>query len=438
MDVVQEAMGSFGPWQLVIAIALSLVKFPVAWHQLSIVFLAPNSHFECVSPRAADDNVSMIDRCSVDAGNVSLPCTHFLYDRSVFRETIVTQWDLVCEREQLANLVQTATMFGILMGNMIFSAMSDRIGRKIPLMIAILLQSVSGLLTVFSPWYEMFLIFKFISALATGGTMLISFVLLMEIVGPKWRSSLSVLFHVPFILGYLSNPLIAYLTRTWSGFQMAVSIPPIFLLTYYWIIPESPRWLLAVGRTADAEVVLTKAAEKNRIALSKVSIAADSYRSKQKMCKEEKRYNISHLFRTPNLRVKTICICVNWFVISMCFFGLAQYISLLDGNIFTNTAVSDHYESCGTPSLAFDRNHHDELMCLVELIVITSCGADLLTDTSKLTQYHDWCILWSDSGKLTYECIQVIGTSTPLARRRFNGPSIFIIARSSEYVVKRY
>ena len=52
-----------------------------------------------------------------------------------------------------------------------------RIGRKIPLMISILLQSSTGLLTVISPWYEVFLIFKFISAVATGGTMLISFVL---------------------------------------------------------------------------------------------------------------------------------------------------------------------------------------------------------------------------------------------------------------------
>lgn len=53
----------------------------------------------------------------------------------------------------------------------------SRIGRKIPLMIAILLQSLTGLLTIYAPWYEMFLIFKFISAVATGGTMLVSFVL---------------------------------------------------------------------------------------------------------------------------------------------------------------------------------------------------------------------------------------------------------------------
>lgn len=58
----------------------------------------------------------------------------------------------------------------------------------------------------------------------------------MEIVGIEWRSTLAVLFHIPFILGQLLNPLIAYLTRTWYGFQIAVSIPPILLLSYYWYV----------------------------------------------------------------------------------------------------------------------------------------------------------------------------------------------------------
>lgn len=52
-----------------------------------------------------------------------------------------------------------------------------RIGRKKPLMIAIALQSVTGFVSAFAPWYELFLIFKFICAVTTGGTMLVSFVL---------------------------------------------------------------------------------------------------------------------------------------------------------------------------------------------------------------------------------------------------------------------
>lgn len=44
-------------------------------------------------------------------------------------------------------------------------------------MIAIALQSITGVISAYVAWYELFLLFKFISAIATGGTMLVSFVL---------------------------------------------------------------------------------------------------------------------------------------------------------------------------------------------------------------------------------------------------------------------
>ena len=91
LDVVQNAMGTMGPWHIVIAVALSLVKFPVAWHQLSIVFLAPPPIFSCTTPRSAT-NESTLMKCYVDAGNGTMEkCTSFKYDKRVFKETIITQ-----------------------------------------------------------------------------------------------------------------------------------------------------------------------------------------------------------------------------------------------------------------------------------------------------------------------------------------------------------
>ncbi|CAB0028581.1 unnamed protein product [Trichogramma brassicae] len=308
-------MGTLGPWHIVIAVALSLVKFPVAWHQLGIVFLAPPGNFTCASPTPADNTSSRLNQCLVDVGGGHMEkCSQFNYDRSIFDKTIISETTDDCD--------------------------TFAIGNRISHCILSLVRT--------------FLVFKFISAVATGGTMLISFVLLMEIVGPKWRSSLSVLFHLPFLLGFLMNPLVAYLTRTWTGFQMAVSIPPIFLLSYYWIVPESPRWLLAVGRREEATTILTKAAEKNRIPLSKVTAAIESHKSQEKLIDEpEKKYNFTHLFLTPNMRLKTICVCVNWFVCGLCFFGLAQYIGRLNGNIFVNTAISAAVEFPGTLIILF-------------------------------------------------------------------------------------
>ncbi|XP_015429016.1 PREDICTED: organic cation transporter protein-like [Dufourea novaeangliae] len=387
VDVIQNAMGAMGPWHIVIAVALSLVKFPVAWHQLSIVFLAPPTNFSCAAPISAT-NESTIMKCYVDVGNGTMEkCTSFKYDKRTFKESIITQWDLVCDREQLANFVQSCTMFGVLIGNLVFSIMADRIGRRKPLMIAIGLQSLTGFISAFVPWYGLFVLFKFISAVATGGTMLVSFVLLMEIVGVEWRSIMSVLFHIPFLLGHLMNPLISYLTRTWDGFQMAVSIPSIFLLSYYWIIPESPRWLLATGKLSRAEKILIKAADRNKIPIENVKKAIETYecsaRIRQKQ--NEEKYNITHLFRTPNLRFKTICICINWFVCGSCFFGLAQYMGYIEGNSFVNVAISAAVELPGTVIVLFLISRVSRLRILISGNILSGLSLLLLTVISDST-----------------------------------------------------
>jgi hypothetical protein len=39
---------------------------------------------------------------------------------------VLLQWDLVCDKKQLANVAQTVFMFGILVGNVVFGMLADR------------------------------------------------------------------------------------------------------------------------------------------------------------------------------------------------------------------------------------------------------------------------------------------------------------------------
>lgn len=90
LDPIQEAMGVMGPWHVIIAVALSLVNFPVAWNQLSIAFLAPPANFTCLSPKPMDNYTT--SRCEVAVGNDTFEkCREFEYDRSIFMETIITE-----------------------------------------------------------------------------------------------------------------------------------------------------------------------------------------------------------------------------------------------------------------------------------------------------------------------------------------------------------
>lgn len=51
---------------------------------------------------------------------------NFVYDHSEVYQSIVTDWDLVCEREWLAKLCQPSFMLGVLIGALIFGDIADR------------------------------------------------------------------------------------------------------------------------------------------------------------------------------------------------------------------------------------------------------------------------------------------------------------------------
>lgn len=112
VDVIQKAMGSFGRWHLLVCAVVFLLKFPVAWHQMSIIFIGPPVTFEC-------SDASIKDRCSDS-------CPAYNYNRTIFTETIITEWNLVCDRSQWANVSQTIFMLGILVGNILFGSLADK------------------------------------------------------------------------------------------------------------------------------------------------------------------------------------------------------------------------------------------------------------------------------------------------------------------------
>lgn len=51
---------------------------------------------------------------------------NFVYDHTEVYQSIVTDWDLVCEREWLAKLCQPTFMLGVLIGALLFGDLADR------------------------------------------------------------------------------------------------------------------------------------------------------------------------------------------------------------------------------------------------------------------------------------------------------------------------
>lgn len=129
--------------------------------------------------------------------------------------------------------------------------------------------------------------------------------------------------------------------------QLTLSLPSIFLVSYYWIMPESPRWLIAVKKPDEAIAILERAAKYNGLPTEKIREDVIAC-MKSKENKAKMTGSVLDLFRTPNIRKNCLCICFNWIVCGLCFFGVAQFMGQIGGNIFLNIAFSAVLQIPGT------------------------------------------------------------------------------------------
>ncbi|CAH1636432.1 unnamed protein product [Spodoptera littoralis] len=330
-DLIQKVIGSFGKYHLWLCLLIFLTKFPVAFHQMAILFLSPKVSYSCGGSEL----------------NNTCPCPDPVYDTSIFSSTIITEWDLICDRKWLTSFTQTIFQLGTLLGSVFFGMASDRFGRKCPLLVAVVMQIACGVGAAFVPDYWSFTFLRFVIGMSVGGTMVTGFVIVMEFVGTQYRDLISALYQVPFNLGHMSLPLFAYFFRDYSDFQLSISAPVVILLSYFFLIPETPRWLIAVKRTDEAIEVLERVAKVNNRPTDNIRADIEAYQASLEK-HQLRKGNFLDLFRTPNLRKNIIAMAFNWLACSYCFYGVSQYVGQLSGNVFINVACSASVTLLGT------------------------------------------------------------------------------------------
>lgn len=129
------------------------------------------------------------------------------------------------------NIIYYFQVFKIL-GSIVFGLAADKFGRRNILMFSIVFQSVCGIMSAITPWLSLFMVSRFLLAMANGGTMITSFVMCMEIVGGKWRAIVPILYQIPFGLGNTIMAGIAYFLRDWRELQLVLSCLSAIYFSY--------------------------------------------------------------------------------------------------------------------------------------------------------------------------------------------------------------
>lgn len=169
-----------------------------------------------------------------------------------------------------------------------------------------------------APGYWTFTLARFLVGVANGGTMIISFVLCMEVVSSKYRPVVPILYQIPFGLGSSLMALLGYWIRDWRELQLALSSLSLIFLLNYWFCTESPRWLLATNRKREGCELLAKICVINGLPVDNIKFAGCHLLQNENakvsvITKDDGRpANFTVIFKIPSLLKRTLIIYVNW------------------------------------------------------------------------------------------------------------------------------
>ena len=160
--------------------------------------------------------------------------------------------------------IVSITFWGAIVGSLLSGYVCDRWGRRNGIITAVLLVGVGSVLTAISTGVVMFTAMRFV-AVVGGAAATTALATYMSEIAPAGRRGRSMAWSViPAMLGFASVPFIglALVPAFDNGWRMVLMVPAIgtlvFLVGYRWL-PESPRWLAARGRAAEADRIVADA-----------------------------------------------------------------------------------------------------------------------------------------------------------------------------------
>ncbi len=161
----------------------------------------------------------------------------------------------------------SSLLFGCIAGVFLAGKAGDHYGRKKVLMVAALLFFISAVGSASAHSLIFFIVARTLGGIAVGVASILSPMYIAELAPAKYRGTLVSLNQLAIVIGILVAFFSNYLLvdtgeNNWRWMLLVMAAPAVLLFFSLFLVPESPRWLVARGRNDDALQVLVKTSGK--------------------------------------------------------------------------------------------------------------------------------------------------------------------------------
>lgn len=381
-DDILPYIGEFGRYQKMLFLMMIPFAFFVAFVYFTQIFitLVPENHW-CWVPELAnltreermnlaippsETTASGKDQCRMYAVNYTallatgvaepdaswpiVSCLHgweYAYE-DVPYETISSELDWVCEQSALPSIAQAIFFVGAIVGGLLFGWIADRYGRVSALLGTNMMGFIGGVATASVSNFWGFCVCRFLVGMAFDNCFTMMYILVLEYVGPKWRTfvaNMSIAIFFTFATCIL--PWMAWYIADWRVLSLVTSVPLVISIFAPWVLPESARWLVSQGQIEKAVTICKRVEIINKMSVDQKiydNFTESCYKVKKEEEKSNRSYSVIDLFRTPRLRNITILLILIWMAISLVFDGHVRNVGSLGYNVFITFTIASATE----------------------------------------------------------------------------------------------
>ncbi|MCK4466006.1 MAG: sugar porter family MFS transporter [Bacteroidales bacterium] len=189
----------------------------------------------------------------------------FGFDISVISGTIPFIQEVFELNEAMKGWVVSSALIGCILGASYSGRLGDKFGRKKVLLVTSVLFGVSAIGSGLANSIPTFIFYRIFGGLAVGGASVLAPMYIAEVSPAQLRGRMVSINQLTIVIGislaYYSNYFLLEIgENSWRWMFAAEAVPSLLFFMALFIVPESPRWLVARNDEAKAKQVLEKVA----------------------------------------------------------------------------------------------------------------------------------------------------------------------------------